>query len=102
MKKKPARRITVKSWPARIAAARKRGAFSAMDAELAAGWPTCACGRLDAAIPRFSWGAPYDGILRDLGSQFSTAVNQDSFATASKLITAITKRAAKVLKEQAK
>jgi hypothetical protein len=93
----------VRSWPARIAAARKNGRFTDRDNDLASNWPTCACGNLDADIPRgtqFSNDAPADAELHDLGMQFYHSVKGNEFSRAADLIKRITQRAAEVLAEQ--
>lgn len=110
---RPKRRVRAKpvrvlSWPARIAAARKRGSFTSREGELAQAWPTCACGKLDAAIPRGRANldslkaAPTDNKLFDLGALFVRYVVMNDFNAAESTIRAITKRAAEVLKENAK
>lgn len=114
------RRVSAKprvlSWPARIKAARARGEFLPSDRGDAMDWQTCACGRLDVAIERHSAdgmftrpdgcsepvfaGEPKDSALSRLGSEFFEAVSAHEFTDASRLIAAITKRAAEVLREQ--
>lgn len=97
----------VVGWPQRIAAATKRGGFTAKDRADSETWQTCACGRLDAAIPRFKISldaagplAPKDDALRELGSEFMTAVGLDEFTNARDLIQKITVRAAEILRSK--
>lgn len=104
--KKPVR---VLDWPARIKAARRAGGFTEQDMAEARWWPTCACGKLDADIPRgrdLTFGrarhAPKDAALFDLGAHFVAHVCNNNFDAAEATILAITKRAAEVLADQRK
>lgn len=85
------------NWQQRIDRAAERGSFDDADLDLAANWVTCACGEQDPRIPR-KCGAPEDLELRLLGSDFSRAVQSDSFFEASKLLGLIERRAAELLK----
>lgn len=90
-----------KPWRKRIAEARKRGGFTRRDKQAAHNWPTCACGQLDVAIPRYrdGDGEPSDYVLSSLGCDFASAVEDNRFRDAELIIGRITKRAAQVLRE---
>lgn len=87
------------NWYQRIDAAEKRGGFTANDRRKAGEWTTCACGRQDKGIPRFSDGEPMDDALVVLGLDFHLHVVRDRPALARTTLAAIEKRAAEVLAE---
>ena len=84
-------------WGNRIIRAEKRGYFSEHDEDLAHGWTTCACGKLDKRIPRDDDGEPKDGILSNMGDKFNCAVRGNFFLTTAKSLISIKKRATKIL-----
>ena len=84
-------------------------AFTEQHREKSADWVTCACGKQDPRIPRFSYdqdwdpysmsGSPVDEELNCLGEEFCEHVCKDNPAMALGTLIKIEKRAAEVLKE---
>ncbi len=98
--------MATKSWKQRIDEARKRGCFTGEDTDLAGKWTSCACGEIDN-IPRRPDGEPLDEALQNLGFRFYRAVrgygllqHLDMFSEAELLITQISERAGKILRDQ--
>ena len=91
------------SWRERIQAARERGCFTGEDRIMASGWMTCAVGEQHAAMPSVvvfqhpgtALAYPVDDTLEELGcgSGFDSAVNDDDFAKADRLLDLIEDRA---------
>lgn len=94
------------NWHQRIAAARERGTFLARDTKLAGDWATCACGEQDPRIPRYAAlddsPAPLDDELENLGLDFLTAVEENSFDEAESVLARIEHRATEILAEATK
>ena len=86
-------------WGKIIIASEKRGHFTVHKKELAGDRITCACGKLDNNIPRFSDGDPIDPYLREYGKLFEASVLDCDFAKAAQLLCKIEKRSAKILSE---
>lgn len=95
-------------WGKRIDEAEKRGSFSDQESDDAGNWPTCACGKATADIPRHTesqWhyaGEPKDKRLFELGNEFSHRVSGDDFAGARETLLAIELRAREVAAENGK
>jgi hypothetical protein len=92
-------------WGKRIAAAARHG-FTVRDRSEANDWPTCACGKATADIPRhgegYSVGQPYDLDLLALGMKFGEAVDCDETEEAWALLERIELRARVVAAENRK
>jgi len=90
-------------WGGRILHAAYKGEFSQFDMRAAREWPTCACGRLDERIDRFTnrqsvmFGAPVDVELRLLGQLFYDFVLDNRVALALSTLLKIDIRETEVL-----
>jgi hypothetical protein len=96
-------------WHTAIEAAKRRGTFLAVDVRRAESWISCACGKQDKSIPRYTRkeadasirpvraGMPKDRVLADLGVSFLDSVEFNDPESAARVLTSIEKRAAKIL-----
>ena len=99
--------MTERRWPTPTAIDMKgeaqplteEGKQKRIDFGKAGDWITCACGKLDNNIPRFSDGDPIDPYLREYGKLFEASVLDCDFAKAAQLLCKIEKRSAKILSE---
>jgi hypothetical protein len=90
-------------WGKKIIAAAKRGHFTESNKEQALDWVTCACGKLDDAIPRYRqdwsrYGEPLDERLAFLGTAFSEAIDWGDHQDAAHCLIDIEERAIEVLR----
>jgi len=85
-------------WGQKIIAAAKRGHFTKANDKQAAGWVTCACGKLDDAIPRAFCGEPLDYQLVFLGNSFSEMISWGNIQDAALCLIRIEERAIEVLR----
>ena len=74
--------------------------FTDGDRQKAGDWTVCACGKLSPNIERHSAGDPFDESLRDLGVEFSTAVDVNDIQGAVKILVQIEERADAYLIEE--
>jgi hypothetical protein len=66
-------------------------------------WPTCACGQLCKALPRYSESKlPKDEILQEFGVSFTDAIEVGNWQLAISIMKQIGQRTAELLKGQAK
>lgn len=80
------------NWEARIARAKKRGAFARTDKALCGPWISCAVGEHRgeyAEEARSAPGAPQARTLRNLGGCFAGAVEGDDIDAAGRVWTSI-------------
>jgi hypothetical protein len=90
-------------WGNKIIVAEKRGHFTVKDADEAASWVTCACGKVTEDIPRDpQLHDPLDIYLREMGNTFHDFVVWDDFLEAAHNLNRIEKRAMEVAMENAK
>lgn len=85
-------------WGKRIALAEKKGYFTRHDLVKAAGWVTCACGKITADIPRMdddhiTGNIPLDYELQDLGKVFPSRITMGHFKGAASILVEIEARA---------
>ena len=82
-------------WGARIIAAEFNGLFNEIDRAKAAGWTTCACGKVSTSIPVDDdiIGRPLDPDLATYGFEFNYAVKRNDFLTAAAKLICIEERA---------
>ena len=85
-------------WGQKIIAAAKRGYFTESNDKQAGAWVTCACGKLDDAIPRDFYGEPSDERLAFLGGSFSEAISWGDPQDAALCLIEIEERAIEVLR----
>ncbi len=95
-------RLHKSHWGKRIIAAEKRGGFTDKVFYDAMSWTTCACGKQSAKIPRLATGHPLDNPLRSLGGKFAAEVSANGYPAAARILIAIEKRAAIVLRQTLK
>ena len=86
-------------WGRRIIKAQERVWFSEKDRHLSAKWDCCACGELDADIPRYESGVPIDEVLADEGNGFFLLAQENKFQLAAECLVRIQKRAVEVIQD---
>lgn len=81
------------------AGARGRDVFTEPWIDMAADWPTCACGTGDPRIPRTELGVPFDYQLSELGVLFVGTVASGNVGGARKIMRDIDQRETEVLRK---
>ena len=89
--------IELSHWGLRIQLAEERGYFTQQDRRDAGEWPTCACGKQDPRIPRFSNQRPRDYGLESLGLSFYNRVRDHDAVGAADVLVEIEERSREIL-----